>query len=177
MVFVGYYCCHSLRGLCGLKLRAHFHCQSCLGSQPARAVWIEILPGGWKSCPGLVTACEGCVDWNSQTGYGTGEGLVTACEGCVDWNIARKRMSICQQSHSLRGLCGLKYLDILDNPCIYRHSLRGLCGLKYRSNRGIKRPWYRSQPARAVWIEILIYALSVSISFVTACEGCVDWNS
>ena len=31
-----------------------------------------------------------------------------------------------------------------------------------------------SQPARAVWIEIIVMVLKHLTSFVTACEGCVD---
>ena len=42
MVFVGYYCCHSLRGLCGLKCRYRAADHIYTWSQPARAVWIEI---------------------------------------------------------------------------------------------------------------------------------------
>ena len=36
-----------------------------------------------------------------------------------------------------------------------RHSLRGLCGLKSSKEITIKE-LYKSQPARAVWIEIVI---------------------
>ena len=43
MVFVGYYCCHSLRGLCGLKYFVIHVRELTRQSQPARAVWIEIV--------------------------------------------------------------------------------------------------------------------------------------
>ena len=97
--------------------------------------------------------------------------------------------------HSLRGLCGLKSHRIRHIPSNFRHSLRGLCGLKFptecvriegyvsqparavwiemirhiRSVRGI-----RSQPARAVWIEIWKQRYCYHTRYVTACEGCVD---
>ena len=53
------------------------------------------------------------------------------------------------------------------------HSLRGLCGLKWCYN---KKPStdITSQPARAVWIEICVLILGFSLVAVTACEGCVD---
>ena len=56
-------------------------------SQPARAVWIEIVKGNRQGMKGL--------------------------------------------SHSLRGLCGLKFhINITVWGMILCHSLRGLCGLK-----------------------------------------------
>ncbi len=93
--------------------------------------------------------------------------------------------------HSLRGLCGLKYIgDVIWNgivlsqparavwieiypsndlyPSYDRHSLRGLCGLKYQFRLG-RRLHMLSQPARAVWIEIdnvnpfISYCLSHSL--------------
>ena len=79
-------------------------------SQPARAVWIEIIKAAYKNCE-----------------------------------------SLC---HSLRGLCGLKSLPPLYLPCGYNcHSLRGLCGLKFDSG-SYREGVSKSQPARAVWIEI-----------------------
>ena len=154
MVFVGYYCCHSLRGLCGLKYIINYYrfirnfshslrglcglkfgngCQvpgnpghslrglcglksmgilvyvSMCMSQPARAVWIEIPMSVSIFWAYLVTACEGCVDWNIRTADGWANQV--------------------------------------------RHSLRGLCGLKFR---------WDVVPSYPTW--------------VTACEGCVDWN-
>ena len=63
------------------------------------------------------------------------------------------KMSITADSHSLRGLCGLKSQSSSDAFVYSGHSLRGLCGLKYRHGDS----YYmcrESQPARAVWIEI-----------------------
>ena len=54
-----------------------------------------------------------------------------------------------------------------------RHSLRGLCGLKSFMT-GTENLGFSSQPARAVWIEILILLESNQVPVVTACEGCVD---
>ena len=56
--------------------------------------------------------------------------------------------------HSLRGLCGLKYVWSEPFQCgDNRHSLRGLCGLK-----SVPFPRFTricpSQSARTVWIEI-----------------------
>ncbi len=53
---------HSLRGLCGLKLPGGWKSCPELRSQPARAVWIEIAYLLFSTAPGVVTACEGCVD-------------------------------------------------------------------------------------------------------------------
>ena len=53
---------HSLRGLCGLKYPVYIIWGRMPESQPARAVWIEIIPPFGPGKGGLVTACEGCVD-------------------------------------------------------------------------------------------------------------------
>ena len=122
---------HSLRGLCGLKLNTIGYFMHYDPSQPARAVWIEIIH-------------------TSQVG-----GVV--------------------MRHSLRGLCGLKFPSSSGNGMLAGHSLRGLCGLKFHP----LFPWARihmSQPARAVWIEILLCLSTFRQAVVTACEGCVDWN-
>ena len=144
---------HSLRGLCGLKFHPLFPWARIHMSQPARAVWIEILLCLSTFRQAVVTACEGCVDWNLifepfYLGYD-----VTACEGCVDWNAAPLGPVPISTCHSLRGLCGLKYckwLQALTLPSVTAcegcvdwnlpgriwdttpecHSLRGLCGLK-----------------------------------------------
>ena len=100
------------------------------------------------------------------------------------------------KSHSLRGLCGLKFACSGCTPCCRRHSLRGLCGLKYCNVCGASKVcwsqparavWIEipyclyfstytlSQPARAVWIEIWFNCLMTTYEWlVTACEGCVD---
>ena len=79
--------CHSLRGLCGLKCHSWSLCTLHLQSQPARAVWIEM---------------SFFITYPPYT-------VVTACEGCVDWNIFSDNEVAVDISHSLRGLCGLKY--------------------------------------------------------------------
>ena len=154
VVFVGGYCGHSLRGLCGLKCPYGGLSLIMSGSQPARAVWIEIRLSILLFRLLMVTACEGCVDWNFM--------------GLLSKHIF--------DGHSLRGLCGLKSFSIrrtssasmsqparavwieIDlkaaalllpvvtacegcvdwNPTAHEqtklsicHSLRGLCGLKY----------------------------------------------
>ena len=101
-----------------------------------------------------VTACEGCVDWNAVRDFlSFAYSPVTACEGCVDWNLKSYIRFSLSCGHSLRGLCGLKFHPLF--------------------------PWARihmSQPARAVWIEILLCLSTFRQAVVTACEGCVDWN-
>ena len=77
------------------------------------------------------------------------------------------------------------------------HSLRGLCGLKFTVWDCLPSLSAKSQPARAVWIEILEYIpyrlipdshslrglcglkynntkVHIITAYVTACEGCVD---
>ena len=62
---------------------------------------------------------------------------------------------------------------VLSTVVLSGHSLRGLCGLKsvwaLTAVRHLK-----SQPARAVWIEMMIVELNTTYYVVTACEGCVD---
>ena len=83
-------------------------------------------------------------------------------------------MSVWEVSHSLRGLCGLKSQTGVDAAgLLERHSLRGLCGLKSFMT-GTENLGFSSQPARAVWIEIVLTLLSAFSDIVTACEGCVD---
>ena len=85
MVFVGYYCCHSLRGLCGLKSAEELCGRDQQWSQPARAVWIEIplIPGGqdimYLSQPARAVWIE--IVFQHVT---ADRKIVTACEGCVD---------------------------------------------------------------------------------------------
>ena len=126
---------HSLRGLCGLKFLMLHSLVHFAMSQPARAVWIEI------TC----TFSLSIMSW------------VTACEGCVDWNSAWRLEILSWVSHSLRGLCGLKFPDWIRNGGRISHSLRGLCGLKYCKKKDEYMPT-ESQPARAVWIEISWYS-------------------
>ncbi len=53
------------------------------------------------------------------------------------------------------------------------HSLRRLCGLKYQT-LDILCLHQKSQPAKAVWIEISRLLAMPYPPLVTACEGCVD---
>ena len=153
-VYVGYYCSHSLRGLCGLKypgavrppehdshsLRGlcglKYPCVPfCLGgdlSQPARAVWIEIRYMVLIALIIRVTACEGCVDWNMD-------------------GISSLKITV---RHSLRGLCGLKSQDAYVN-CV-RYDVTACEGCVDWNKADVDTmQWARaSQPARAVWIEI-----------------------
>ena len=122
---------HSLRGLCGLKyiwnpIFHHFYCHSLRGlcglkspllpfrvametmSQPARAVWIEIY---MPLCVYTMFA--------SQPARAVWIEIPTTQVG---------RSSAI--SHSLRGLCGLKYRNWHIFNAFSSHSLRGLCGLK-----------------------------------------------
>ena len=120
-------------------------------SQPARAVWIEIMTGAFlfreQVCHSLRGLCGLKLSHHWDRGLPPG--------------------------HSLRGLCGLKFHIVQDNQVRPRHSLRGLCGLKSISTGSYGKA-HPSQPARAVWIEILSAASRASFSSVTACEGCVD---
>ena len=71
-------------------------------------------------------------------------------------------------SHSLRGLCGLKSLPLLDLMIVVLcHSLRGLCGLK-SLRCPLQVSLIVSQPARAVWIEI---SVAVLLSLVLICHS------
>ena len=153
-VFVEHNCCHSLRGLCGLKSDGIFYCDIAIGSQPARAVWIEIqelvqgiTAAGGHSLRGL------CGLKFIQPYLLITDNPVTACEGCVDWNVRMARLSLNLKSHSLRGLCGLKYIDFLLPDC---------------------SGWVTACEGCVDWNLCLIYLL-LKCS-VTACEGCVDWN-
>ena len=80
------------------------------------------------------------------------------------------KIAIC---HSLRGLCGLKSEKDRDKDELLGHSLRGLCGLKFIHEEPFQRG-DKSQPARAVWIEMFITRTRPVPFRVTACEGCVD---
>ena len=84
MVFVGYYCCHSLRGLCGLKSVLLAACPPVSSSQPARAVWIEIIDYlfhtySFRSQPARAVWIEIQLSFAFSI-----DAIVTACEGCVD---------------------------------------------------------------------------------------------
>ena len=175
VVFVGGYCCHSLRGLCGLKSGYQKGLTVQHMSQPARAVWIEI--DAIPRFPQLadVTACEGCVDWNLPFFERLVGVIVTACEGCVDWNPQAWGRRFWRLGHSLRGLCGLKYTIKRFRIC-------------FPGSQPARAVWIEicmvlitpstapSQPARAVWIEIDKASACPNCGCVTACEGCVDWN-
>ena len=99
-------------------------------SQPARAVWIEIVGFPMHALPIGMSQPARAV-W-----------IEINC--CVDGTSTAS-------SHSLRGLCGLKWM---------LHNLLVMTLL--------------SQPARAVWIEIARSGYTWSANGVTACEGCVD---
>ena len=102
--------CHSLRGLCGLKCSLQHSKARLRLSQPARAVWIEMYMkyGGkyWnvKSQPARAVWIEICLT-----------GLITCST----------------QSQPARAV----WIEILGQIILHRqmlsHSLRGLCGLKY----------------------------------------------
>ena len=145
---------HSLRGLCGLKYLHAMLMIPNVQSQPARAVWIEIYTSLRRQRPTPASQPARAV-WIEMFSIPANSEyrIVTACEGCVDWNPYLSR----------------HYL------VIHRHSLRGLCGLKYRFPP-VKSGYRPSQPARAVWIEILSQSVMIKSIGVTACEGCVDWN-
>ena len=51
--------CHSLRGLCGLKSSMVLTLVMVTSSQPARAVWIEMVMAIQSIRTEWVTACEG----------------------------------------------------------------------------------------------------------------------
>ena len=124
-------------------------------SQPARAVWIEISGDGYA----------GGSDGRSQPARAVWiEISIMKAPPYSKWSQPARAVwieifyqgvwlpQLCR--HSLRGLCGLK---LPKNERKYRrpcHSLRGLCGLKYSLTESDKKG-LRSQPARAVWIEIL----------------------
>ena len=145
-----------------------------------------------------VTACEGCVDWNPKTGWSTQAPYSHSLRGLCGLKFVWESVNQSVKCHSLRGLCGLKFPKPWNIQRWICHSLRGLCGLKfhvfphvyqficvtacegcvdwnYREN-GTWKPSWKSQPARAVWIEIIISLFDTSLTSVTACEGCVDWN-
>ena len=101
---------------------------------------------------------------------------VTACEGCVDWNFIFARLQLTPTSHSLRGLCGLKSMGILVYVSMCMSQPARAVWIEISS---LKSGWAhgKSQPARAVWIEIPYIKTNCHVRIVTACEGCVDWNS
>ena len=89
-------------------------------SQPARAVWIEMIP----------VAGIGPTQYRHSL------------RGLCGLKCFLVYVSFVDYSHSLRGLCGLKCNGI-DAPCpILRHSLRGLCGLKYDYTTGTYKRYY-----------------------------------
>ena len=121
-------------------------------SQPARAVWIEILQHMDRNSKNEGHSLRGLC------------GLKCVCAVCL---------RCCPMSQPARAVwieisAGEK--ERLKQVC---HSLRGLCGLKYQRYFN-NIPSYLSQPARAVWIEIYCKSLFYSNVQVTACEGCVD---
>ena len=148
-----------------------------VSSQPARAVWIEIA--------GRMMRPTDC--------------CVTACEGCVDWNFAQSKILLYRYRHSLRGLCGLKYNhrghlicrgDVTAcEGCVDWNDIwidmvstvdsvtacEGCVDWNWHTSVMVQKLG-TSQPARAVWIEILHLRPVIRFRQVTACEGCVDWN-
>ena len=102
--------CHSLRGLCGLKYgKGKDICGNDHWSQPARAVWIEIyVYGSYEYClqsqPARAVWIEiqtvpGC--WQSQ------QSSQPARAVWIEILLNGKYINF-PDSHSLRGLCGLK---------------------------------------------------------------------
>ena len=87
MVFVEF-CCHSLRGECGLKSGAQTFWVWHNTSLSARRVWIEI---------------ESVISFS-------GSCIVTLCEESVDWNTSAHIIPNHRHCHSLRGECGLKFI-------------------------------------------------------------------
>ena len=132
MVFVGYYCCHSLRGLCGLKFKSRYLYGVDAVSQPARAVWIEInmcltAPVNNASQPARAVWIEICSLSNlrrqrpsqparavwieisiASVNIGNPKGSQPARAVWIEIFNQRNKLSVVN-SHSLRGLCGLKY--------------------------------------------------------------------
>ena len=142
---------HSLRGLCGLKLPYRRRIKPLDSSQPARAVWIEIIVSPVSYSSPLSQPARAV--W-----------IEIAMLSC--WTAGKV-------GHSLRGLCGLKSCIKSPDHAPVCHSLRGLCGLKFPFRLPFLR-LSRSQPARAVWIEIDRRYPPPVLARVTACEGCVD---
>ena len=103
----------------------------------------------------MVTACEGCVDWNSAIDLMLFLNSVTACEGCVDWNRHKVLSGWADRRSQPARAVWIEILLLgLSLPSPLCHSLRGLCGLKSTELE------YR-----------------IAVVPVTACEGCVDWNN
>ena len=124
---------HSLRRLCGLKYL--FHGILSLGhvSQPAKAVWIEIDE--------IIKAFVAQLRHSLRRLCGL---------KFIGFHIYFAGFS----GHSLRRLCGLKLANICNISTVRAsHSLRRLCGLKCLRLRPVQANT-RSQPAKAVWIEI-----------------------
>ena len=79
-----------------------------------------------------------------------------------------------RDSHSLRGLCGLKFHNLDNSPVPSQSQPARAVWIEIWCNLFSNRRAPVSQPARAVWIEIDGYALTDWHQIVTACEGCVD---
>ena len=147
---------HSLRGLCGLKSIGARIELNIFPSQPARAVWIEIFNFTAaavtvrKSQPARAVWIEIQFTWGMECAMPSQPARAVWIE--ISSCMARL-VSAC--GHSLRGLCGLKFrIIIVIHPGYVSHSLRGLCGLKFPISSLVTIN-SKSQPARAVWIEIL----------------------
>ena len=132
---------HSLRGLCGLKLPADWSLvlyfrHSLRGLCGLKYDWLMVDIDPVRSQPARAVWIE--IYHGADTPHG-GAG------------------------HSLRGLCGLKCYPVIVFQVLQSHSLRGLCGLK-----SLWFPLFSashpSQPARAVWIEILVLSHSAANS-------------
>ena len=103
-------------------------------SQPARAVWIEILSLR-VICLAIIPSQPARAVWIEIWAKANTLSTVLSQPARAVW-IEITCQSACmrfQGCHSLRGLCGLKYGS--DRYCVLNdsHSLRGLCGLKYFS--------------------------------------------
>ncbi len=124
---------HSLRGLCGLKCLGPFLGAVLSGSQPARAVWIEIL---------ITSANKPIATWSQP-----------ARAVWIEIHNKQFPKSTLRKSQPARAVWIEMMIVSPCSTCWAGHSLRGLCGLKLccRLCPGIGFP---SQPARAVWIEI-----------------------
>ena len=123
-------------------------CWVLLLSQPARAVWIEML-------------CFSAYPYRPS---------VTACEGCVDWNTDVEMVPAYELGHSLRGLCGLKSMGILVYVSMCMSQPARAVWIEISS---LKSGWAhgKSQPARAVWIEIWLISSWFTVSASHSLRG------
>ena len=174
---------HSLRGLCGLKSLRKSETNKRQGSQPARAVWIEIPNYLEKSMNGSRHSLRGLCGLKFWNRYNTMLSIMSQPARAVwieiSWYGYTLHLPWSQPARAVWieiSVMKTSYLPSL------RHSLRGLCELKFKRWNGTilqnrvtacegcvdwnhpYHPWMRipgkSQPARAVWIEIVTPAIS-----------------